>query len=186
MSPAPIRMEGVRYGRLLAVEEVRLHGRKAMRCLCDCGAEKTVEGMHLRSGAIKSCGCLKTERQTSHGLTGTPEHIAWVNMKSRCSHEYNPYYGARGVKVCPEWRESFEAFLGHIGPRPGPGYSVDRIDAEGDYEPGNVRWATAEQQVQNRRPVPGVTVSLKPPAEAERSRTIGRRYRARLRERATA
>ena len=94
----------------------------------------------------------------AHGPDGkrqrTPEFVAWVMMKQRC---YNPkvrgwkYYGGRGIKVCPEWRDDFRAFLAHIGPRPGPGWSVDRIDPDGNYEPGNVRWATALTQQRNRR-----------------------------------
>ena len=97
-----------------------------------------------------------------HGLTacgrsnGTPEYAVWKMLKQRClnprARKY-PDYGARGITVCERWRDSFVAFLADVGPRPGPGYSIDRFpDNDGNYEPGNVRWATAKEQAANRRP----------------------------------
>lgn len=85
------------------------------------------------------------------------EHMAWVNMIHRC---YNPqnkdfkYYGARGIAVCEEWQQSFDAFFAHVGPRPSNRYTLDRKDNDGNYEPGNVRWATWYQQRANRRSPP--------------------------------
>ena len=84
----------------------------------------------------------------------TPEYAAWIGMKHRC---YNPNairfesWGGRGISVCDEWLKDFVAFYEHIGPRPEKGYSIDRINNDGDYEPGNVRWATAYEQTHNRR-----------------------------------
>jgi len=89
-----------------------------------------------------------------HGLGGTVEYMAWTNMLARCSNPArNDYYryGGVGVTVCQEWRASFLAFYQHIGPRPGPDYSVDRIDVLRGYEPGNVRWATRTEQQNNKR-----------------------------------
>lgn len=92
----------------------------------------------------------------THGMSNTPEHDAWKGAKQRC---FNPNrkgfseYGGRGITMCAEWAASFVAFYEHIGPRPGPDYSLDRIDVNGHYEPGNVRWATAREQMLNRRPV---------------------------------
>ncbi len=83
----------------------------------------------------------------------TPENTAWQNMRARClrpSHPSYKNYGGRGVTVCDEW-ESFEQFLQDVGRRPGPGYSIDRVDNDGGYEPGNVRWATVAQQAANKR-----------------------------------
>src|SRR5436190_13574310 len=85
-------------------------------------------------------------RHESHGMTGTPEYQAWRNIMERCLNPNHPHYdvwGGRGVRVCLEWQESFLSFYRHAGPRPGPGYSIDRFpNKDGHYEPGNVRWAT--------------------------------------------
>lgn len=87
-------------------------------------------------------------------MTGTPEYRAWANMRDRCGNPCNPEYknyGMRGVTVCEEWIGSFESFLGHIGMRPSADHSIDRIDVNGNYEPGNVRWATIDIQNNNKR-----------------------------------
>jgi hypothetical protein len=169
-SPAPrqrLPMIGRRFDRLVVIGEAEPgrqgDGRPCLRwrCRCDCGNEITVDGRGLRSGASRSCGCRKSEaivaRFTTHGHTRgglTPEYQAWRGMKTRClnpRHHKFPDYGGRGIRVCDEWINSFEAFLAHIGPRPSPEMSVDRIDVDGHYEPGNVRWATPLQQRHNRR-----------------------------------
>lgn len=92
----------------------------------------------------------------THGMSKSPEYDAWESMKRRClvpkaSNFHN--YGGRGIRVCDEWIESFDAFFDHIGPRPSPKHSLDRIDNDGHYEPGNVRWTTMSVQLFNRRPV---------------------------------
>jgi len=93
-------------------------------------------------------------KQEKHGKSHSPEYQAWRDMKYRC---YNPnvksykYYGARGIKVCDQWRNSFTKFLEDVGERPDKGYSLDRIDNAGNYEPGNVRWETQENQMRNTR-----------------------------------
>jgi hypothetical protein len=87
-----------------------------------------------------------------HGMNNTPEHRAWVGMKQRCTNQRKrdyQWYGARGITVCAEWTLSFSAFYAHIGPRPTPAHSVDRIDGKKGYEPGNVRWATKQEQIEN-------------------------------------
>jgi hypothetical protein len=88
-------------------------------------------------------------------MTGTPEYQAWLAMQKRCAvkngHPDYSTYVERGIRVCREWERSFESFLSHIGPRPSPRHSVDRIDNDRGYEPGNVRWATPSEQLRNTR-----------------------------------
>jgi hypothetical protein len=104
-----------------------------------------------------SLGCARTWNATTHGATvnlqRSPEYGSWLAMKGRC---LNPnatgyaQYGGRGITICEAWRHSFEVFLAQMGPRP-DGTSLDRIDPDGNYDPGNCRWATAKQQANNRR-----------------------------------
>lgn len=126
------------------------------RCRCDCGNTIAIRGDALRSGNIKSCGHARG-RKTQHGekrrLGPTPEYRAWVQMIKRCENpNYWAFhrYGGRGIKVWTKWRHDFPAFLAHIGRRPSSHYSLDRIDNDGDYCPGNVRWATHREQSANR------------------------------------
>ena len=96
---------------------------------------------------------------TKHGMSRSPEHMAWADMKRRCNNsnaECFSYYGARGIKVCDRWMESFENFFEDMGKRPSKRHSLDRIDNDGDYKPDNCRWATAKQQNSNKRERLGV------------------------------
>lgn len=148
---------GMRFGRLTAIRQV---ARRHWLFRCDCGDERAAQVSNVTAGSTRSCGCLLREvaghHTIKHGMHGTPEYRAWRNMIARCEYpnvKNFPDYGGRGIRVCTEWRHDFDAFLNHIGRRPDLRMSIDRIDVNGNYEPGNVRWATPEQQSQNRRNV---------------------------------
>jgi len=151
-------LSGQRFGRLTAVAFVGTSTKKSMwQCACDCGAEKLVRSTHLTGGKIKSCGCLRDElhvvRVTTHGMSKTRPYRIWRDMLNRCHYEKYPerhLYGGRGIVVCDRWRQSFEAFIADMGVPPA-NLSIDRIDTDGNYEPGNCKWSTAKEQARNRR-----------------------------------
>ena len=155
---------GKRVGKLTVVGFSHLDDANAARwlCQCDCGNTCLVTGGELsrkpRNVRPKSCGCSQmasvVETHSTHGMTGTPEYQAWHDMRSRCG---NPNvrewkrYGARGIKVCDRWMDSFEAFLSDLGPRPSSKYSLERKDVNGPYEPDNCEWVLTRRQQWNRR-----------------------------------
>lgn len=114
--------------------------------------------------------------QYRHGLCRTPEYAIWTGIIQRCSNpnrDNYSRYGANGVSICAEWRESFEAFYRHVGPRPSAIHSIDRIDSTRGYEPGNVRWATKAEQNSNRRSNRRITAFGKTQTASEWSRELG-------------
>lgn len=145
---------GKRFGRLV-VESFAgiLSSGTYWNCLCDCGNRKKIRSNNLTCGLTVACGCLMTHR--THGGTGSPEHAAWNAMIQRCSNERNKHYkdyGGRGITVCNRWRSSFADFLADMGPRPSADHSIDRFpNNDGNYEPGNCRWATRFEQHANKR-----------------------------------
>lgn len=151
-------VEGQRFGKLTIVEQVGKdkYYRKLYLCKCDCGNTTIVNENKLKTGNTKSCGCLKKERLTKHGLSKTKLYNVYQQMIERC---YNPNcknykkYGANGITVCPEWHEKDKGFIAFYNWAIDSGYkeglTIDRINGKGNYEPSNCRWATYEQQNTN-------------------------------------
>ena len=152
-----INLTGRKFGYLTVIDRNTAIRRKNRQsywlCLCDCGNTITVSSSNLLQGHTKSCGCLKKEKITKHGMVNTPEYQAYQGMMDRCyninSKEYD-CYGGRGINVCDRWRGNFPAFFQDMGKRPYNSYSSDRINVNGNYEPQNCRWTDIYTQAQNR------------------------------------
>ena len=186
--PINPNVDGQKFGRLTVLETLRIGKRWHLRCRCDCGREVTVRHDHAKYGGSTSCGCGKSEAisrsNTKHGdsrhvVDRAPEHRIWCGIHSRCCNPNFPgykRYGKRGIKICEEWQHSYEAFLAHVGRRPSPEHQLERIDNNGNYEPGNVRWATRIEQSNNRRNNHFVEFKGERKTVAEWSRTLNLRY----------
>jgi len=164
-----IDITGEKFGRLTALKMVYEPGKDSMvECRCDCGNVTTKLVYNLRSGNTKSCGCLALEHNSEqgkrviqkmiaarrrHGMSKTPTYAAWRDAKNRCCRTQDSHYhlyGGRGIRMCQEWLDSFAAFLHDMGECP-PGMTLDRIDVNGNYEPGNCRWLSMAEQSRNTR-----------------------------------
>jgi hypothetical protein len=161
--------QGDKYGRLIIVQELEptytKYNRMVRRfeCICDCGNKWKGQLQTLRNGRTKSCGCYHKEKSKEtqlinnfkHGESNKKlEYFIWKNLKKRCNNPNNKKYkdyGGRGIKVCNEWINSYEQFIKDMGYKPSKEYSIDRINVNGNYEPSNCRWATPEQQANNKR-----------------------------------
>jgi hypothetical protein len=143
-----------RFGRLYVLGDSgkrTASGAVLWSCVCACGKKKTVWGNSLRKGITKSCGsCSKIK----HGMSRTKLYFTWQGIKRRTADLTNPDYGGRGIKISVRWtgKDGFITFAKDVGAKPSPDLSLDRINNDGDYAPGNVRWTTAKVQRANQRP----------------------------------
>jgi hypothetical protein len=156
--PRPTRnLAGQVFGRWTALTLTRLRFYAAWVCRCECGTERIVRAADLLNGSSVSCGCYRRERNLEfcfkHGAVGTRTYRIWKGMHTRCTNprraDYK-HYGGRGIRICERWSD-FRNFIADMGECP-PGLTLERNENNGNYEPGNCRWATQLEQVHNQRP----------------------------------
>ncbi len=150
-------LKGLKFGRLTVFAKPIPSKNGEWLCVCDCGNKIKSNSHKLTAGHTRSCGCLQKEllsqRSTVHGMRNSMEYRPWANMKSRCLNpkaSHYKYYGGRGIKVCERWKK-FQNFFIDMGPRPSNRHSIERLDCNGNYEPGNCCWATIKEQRNNTR-----------------------------------
>lgn len=153
---ADILPVGIKFNMLTNTGESHRDEGVVYNWLCDCGAIVKRQAYHIKTGSTKSCGCLREQivghKIEQHGMTGTKEHNTWCGIRNRTTHQHEStrrWYYDKGVKVCKEWLESFEIFYRDMGDCP-EGYTLDRINPNGDYSKDNCRWASCEMQSINK------------------------------------
>ena len=183
----PLDLVGEKFGRLTVIERTENKGSKAAwKCICDCGGFTVAVSHDLISGHTQSCGCFQKEMTSkaskTHGMRFTKIYHVWQSMKDRCFNPNNKRFndwGGRGITVCDEWKNDFQAFYDHVSQLPHfgeEGYSLDRINNDGNYEPGNVKWSTQHEQCRNRRNNILIALNGKTFTLAELSEATGVKY----------
>lgn len=183
-----IDLTGCVFGRLTVIrsEGTNIHGSYLWLCKCECGNTKIIDGAELRRGGTKSCGCLNRDvhrdRLYTHGASKTRTYKEWQKMKERClgrTDYTKKHYLDRDIKVCEQWVGDFQTFYDHVSELDNfgePGYSLDRINNEQNYEPGNVRWADPITQANNRSNNIVLTYNGETHTQAEWARIVGIKY----------
>lgn len=180
-------LSGKRFNRLTIIRQI-LPGKRSL-CECDCGTIKELDTYNVSHGIVRSCGCLQREKYASgggnlqHGDARpgriSPEFRSWAMMLDRCLNQSGKSYvryGARGIRICDRWRESFANFLADMGRRPSPKHSIGRKDNDGNYEPDNCHWETPVEQARNRSSSRKITVGDVTATIAEWQERSGIRY----------
>jgi hypothetical protein len=187
-----LKLAGQKFGRLTVVEFLEMHNTNSYwRCVCDCGEEVRAQGGNLKNGHTQSCGCLRRDNTLARGQTEngrkTKLFSKWGGIMQRCydpNHKAYKNYGGRGIKVCDRWLD-FNNFREDVGECP-DGMTFDRTNNNGDYEPGNWRWATQKEQMSNTRRNVWLTYNGETKTRTQWAKSLGIPYgtlRARLRRR---
>lgn len=159
MAAVQSAVHGARYSSWTVIADAERGADKKSRwlCKCDCGTERVNHASNIVRGLSKSCGCVNKQRladaRRTHGMTESATYSSWTSMLTRCENPHSKSfknYGGRGIKVCERWK-SFENFLADMGKKPANCMSIDRLNVDGDYEPGNCEWSTPTKQARNKR-----------------------------------
>lgn len=178
-----VDLTGMKCGRWTVGTLVNKPGEATWLCKCECGTIREISGTSLRSGNSRSCGCLRKEvsarLQFKHGAAVgnvfTPEFRVWRSMIDRCRNKNSKNYfryGGRGITICERWKVYLN-FLEDMGPRPSLKHSIERKNNDKGYEPGNCKWATAQEQANNRRTSRTITWQGKTQTLAQWERETG-------------